>query len=102
MPVGVFAVVAALRWVPESRAGARPGLDVRGVALLAGRLLAVLYPLTMGRELGWPAWVYAVMAVGVGGPRAFVASSGGPSQAGREPLVALSLYRGRAFAAGSA
>ncbi|WP_082553470.1 MFS transporter [Phycicoccus sp. Root101] len=101
VPVGVFAVVAALRWVPESVAVTRPRLDARGVALLAGSLLAVLYPLTMGRELGWPAWVYAVMAVGVVGLVAFVSVQRRSESSGREPLVALSLYRGRAFAAGS-
>ena len=28
-------------------------------------LLAVLHPLTMGREQGWPAWVFAMVVVGL-------------------------------------
>ena len=56
----------------------------------------------MGRELGWPVWVYAAMAAGVVVLGFFARSQVRAERAGREPLVALSLYRGRAFAAGSA
>jgi EmrB/QacA subfamily drug resistance transporter len=101
VPFGVLAVIAALRWVPESVAAHRPRLDARGVALLAVGLLAVLYPLTMGRELGWPTWVYAAMAAGTLALAWFVRIQRRVESCGREPLVALSLYRGRAFAAGS-
>jgi EmrB/QacA subfamily drug resistance transporter len=102
VPFGVLAVLAALRWVPESVAAQRPRLDPRGVAMLAAGLLAVLYPLTMGRELGWPAWVYAAMAAGVLVLGWFVRAQRRTEAAGSEPLVALSLYRVRSFAAGSA
>ena len=102
MPFGVLAIVAALRWVPESVATQRPRIDLRGVSVLAVGLLAVLYPLTMGRELGWPAWVYAAMAAGVVVLGFFARAQVRAERAGREPLVALSLYRGRGFAAGSA
>ena len=65
VPFGLAAVVAALRWVPESVAERRPRIDLRGVVVLALGLLGVLYPLTLGRELGWPTWVYAAMAAGI-------------------------------------
>lgn len=102
VPFGVLAIVAALRWVPESVATQRPRIDLRGVTVLAVGLLAVLYPLTMGRELGWPAWVYAAMAAGAVVLGFFARSQVRAERAAREPLVALSLYRGRGFAAGSA
>jgi hypothetical protein len=102
VPFGAVAVVAALRWVPESVAARRPRIDLRGVAVLATGLLAVLYPLTLGRELGWPAWVYAAMASGVVVLGLFARSQLRAERHGREPLVAVSLYRGRGFAAGSA
>ena len=102
VPFGALAVVAALRWVPESVATRRPRVDLRGVTVLAAGLLAVLYPLTMGRELGWPAWVYAAMAAGAVVLGVFARSQVRAERAGREPLVATSLYRGRGFAAGSA
>jgi len=102
VPFGVVAIAAALRWVPESLAAQRPRIDLRGVAVLAVGLLGVLYPLTVGRELGWPAWAYAAMAAGVVVLGLFARNQRRAERAGTEPLVALSLYRGRGFAAGSA
>ena len=102
VPVGFLALYAALRFVPESRSSARPDLDPLGVLLLAGGLLAVLYPLTMGREQGWPAWVFALIVVGGLLLARFVTGQRRAEAAGRQPLVALSLYRERSFAGGSA
>jgi hypothetical protein len=55
----------------------------------------------MGRELGWPAWGYALIAAGVVTLVAFVRHQQRTEREGREPLVALSLYRLRSFGAGS-
>jgi EmrB/QacA subfamily drug resistance transporter len=101
VPVGVLALVAALRFIPESRSDRRPNLDPVGVLTLGGGLLAVLYPLTMGREQGWPAWGFALMVAGVAVLVRFGRAQHRAERAGREPLVVLSLYRGRAFAGGS-
>ncbi len=101
IPVGLIALAAAIRFIPESRSERRPNLDPVGVVTLGAGLLAVLYPLTMGREQGWPAWVFAMIAVGVVVLVRFARSQRRTEDAGREPLVALSLYRGRAFAGGS-
>jgi EmrB/QacA subfamily drug resistance transporter len=101
VPVGVLALVAALRFIPESRSDRRPDLDPVGVLTLGGGLLAVLYPLTMGREQGWPAWGFALMVAGVAVLVRFGRAQHRAERAGREPLVVLSLYRGRAFAGGS-
>jgi EmrB/QacA subfamily drug resistance transporter len=102
VPFGALAIVAAMRWVPESIAAQRPRIDLRGVTVLAVGLLAVLYPLTRGRELGWPTWVCAAIVGGVVVLGLFARSQVRAERVGREPLVALSLYRGRGFAAGSA
>jgi EmrB/QacA subfamily drug resistance transporter len=101
VPVGVLALVAALRFIPESRSDRRPNLDPVGVLTLGGGLLAVLYPLTMGREQGWPAWGFALMVAGIAVLVRFGRSQDRAERADREPLVVLSLYRGRAFAGGS-
>ncbi len=102
VPVGIAAVVAAVKVVPESLGDRRPRFDAVGVVLLAGGLLAVLYPLTLGRELGWPAWVFGLVAAGLVGLTVFVRIQQRLEAAGREPLVAVSLYRERSFASGSA
>ena len=101
IPVGVLALVAAVRLIPESYAARRPDLDPVGVVTLGAGLLAVLYPLTMGREQGWPAWVFAMVVVGLAVLVHFTRTQRRAEAAGREPLVALSLYGTRSFAGGS-
>ena len=67
VPVGLVAVAAARRLVPESRAATgTPGrLDLTGVVLLTAALVAIVAPLATGRQEGWPAWSWACLA---GGP----------------------------------
>src|SRR5207247_1045546 len=67
VPVAVAALIAGARLVPETKdPGARRPF-VAGAVLLAGSLVAIVYPLLEGRQLGWPAWVWPLMAAGVAG-----------------------------------
>lgn len=95
IPIGVVALVAALRFIPESRSEHPVRINARSVLVLAAGLLAILYPLTMGHELGWPMWTYAVMAAGLVVLAAFLRSQRSAEQAGGDPLVTTSLYAGR-------
>ncbi len=54
LPIGVAAIVLALRWIPADRAGAgrRESLDPVGVLLLGAAVLALLLPLVEGRQGG--------------------------------------------------
>lgn len=65
VPIAITAAIAAVRVVPETRerSAARP--DVLGAVVLSASLVAIAYPLLEGRELGWPAWAWAVLGVGV-------------------------------------
>ena len=73
VPIGVGALLAAVRFIPESRAPRRPRFDPVGVVALAAGLLGILYPLTLGREEGWPAWIFATMVAGAALLNGFVA-----------------------------
>ena len=102
IPVGIFAVICAVKFVPESKAPVRHRLDLSGVVILAVGMLAILYPLTMGREENWPAWTFVSMALGVLVLACFVLLQHREEQRGGEPLVAVSLFKSRPFAAGIA
>src|SRR5215469_14084447 len=67
VPVAAAALIAGARYIPETRdpAARRPNLP--GAVLLAGSLVAIVYPLLEGRQLGWPVWVWLLMAAGVAG-----------------------------------
>ena len=100
VPVAICALIAGARVIPETRdpAARRPNLP--GAVLLAGSLVAIVYPLLEGRELGWPAWVWALLAAGVAGVCALgVREYRRPSQR-VAPLLRPGLFRVPAFAAG--
>src|ERR1700722_1930199 len=64
VPVGLAALAAAWRLVPESRAAHAGRPDLPGAALLAAGLVAIVLPLADGRQQGWPAWSWACLALG--------------------------------------
>src|SRR5438270_907359 len=57
VPVAVAALIAGARLVPETRDPGARRPNAGGAVLLAGSLVAIVYPLLEGRQLGWPAWV---------------------------------------------
>ena len=72
VPIGVVAVIAAIRLLPESRAPKATRLDVPGALLSALALLLLILPLTEGRERGWPWWLIAMLVASVPTGVAFV------------------------------
>jgi len=99
VPIALAAAVGALLVMPVRRPG-RSGVDLPGVLVLAAALLAVLYPLVQGRELGWPAWTFALMAAAVPLFALFVVHQRRRERAGREPLIRLAMFRSRATSLG--
>ncbi|MET8943176.1 MFS transporter [Streptomyces sp. NPDC004542] len=102
LPVGVVAFLLGRRFITESKAPRALKLDLVGVALVTLGLLMLLYPLTRGLELGWPLWGYVSMAGAVGVFAALVAYERRKSARDGSPLVELSLFRVKSFAAGIA
>ena len=99
LPIGVASLIAAMRFLPESRAPQAHRLDLVGVAILSGGLGLLVYPLVEGRDLGWPAWSFAMMIASPIVIALFVLYER-RLQEGGSPLVLLSLFRNRAFTAG--
>ncbi|WP_285554408.1 MFS transporter [Actinoplanes regularis] len=102
LPLGVFAVFGALRFLPESRLERAPRLDWLGVLFAAGGAFLLLFPLVQGRELDWPIWTFAMLALGVVAFGLFAAYEGSRDKRGLDPLVTPSLFRKRAFTGGLA
>ena len=63
LPVAAAAIPAAIYWLPESRGEAHARLDWGGALWLSATLAALVGPLIEGRELGWPIWSFAVLAL---------------------------------------
>jgi MFS family permease len=100
VPVAVAALIAGARLVPETKdPGARRPF-VAGAVLLAGSLVAIVYPLLEGRQLGWPAWVWPLMAAGVAGLVVLGVIEARRTSTTVAPLLRAGLFRVPAFAAG--
>jgi hypothetical protein len=67
VPVAVIAPAAGLLAVPETRDESARRPNYAGAIVPAVSMVAIAYPLLEGRQLGWPAWVWPVLAVGVAG-----------------------------------
>jgi EmrB/QacA subfamily drug resistance transporter len=101
VPIGLVAILAGRRLLPHT-APAAPGarLDLPSVLLAMGGGVALVYPIIQGREQGWPAWCFGVIAAGVLLLVAFAALQARRSRRGQTPLVEPSILRRRPYVAG--
>ncbi|MGH3373393.1 MAG: MFS transporter, partial [Actinoallomurus sp.] len=100
VPIAVAAAVGAALVMPARRHTGRGRPDLLGVLALAAALLAVLYPLVQGRELGWPAWTFPLMAAALPLAALFVLQERTRERRGREPLIRPGLFSDRAMPVG--
>lgn len=97
VPLGVLALALAWRVLPVRGGEDRTArLDVTGVGLLTAASALLIVPLIQGRELGWPAWTFAMMAASVALLALFVLSERRSSC----PVIAPTLFRKRSFVVG--
>ncbi|HWF74205.1 MAG TPA: MFS transporter [Solirubrobacteraceae bacterium] len=99
VPVGAIALAGALAWLPESRSEHPLRIDLGGVALCSLALLLLCYPLIEGRQLGWPAWTFVMIAASIPAFAAFAVYQRGIGEDG-SPLVPMGLFAERGFSAG--
>lgn len=102
VPVGAALLVAGLRFLPADGRSAPQRLDLLGVALLSGTLLAAVLPLVLGRDHGWPAWMWVSLGASLPAFVAFVAWERRVGARGRYPLVNLGVATRPAVAWGLA
>ncbi|MFD4139188.1 MULTISPECIES: MFS transporter [unclassified Streptomyces] len=102
LPVGIAGLLLGRTFITESRAPKALRLDLVGVAMVTLALLMLIYPLTRGHELGWPLWGHLCMAGSVLVFAAFVVYEKYKTRKDGSPLVELSLFKVKSFAAGVA
>ncbi|MDP9865534.1 MULTISPECIES: MFS transporter [Streptosporangium] len=100
LPLGLAALAAGLRFLPESRSPHPLRLDVPGVILASAAGLLLVFPLVQGREEGWPAWSFVMIGASVVVFAVFGWFESRKSRMGGDPLVVPSLFRKRAFTGG--
>lgn len=102
IPIGLGTLIGAIKFVPEIRPSPRVRLDLVGVTLLSFFLGSIIYPLTRGRELGWPAWTLVSFSASIPLLALFIYFERWLARAGGDPLVDLRLFKNFTFVMGLA
>ena len=102
LPAGVVLFAGTRALVAESRSPRPQRLDVLGIGLLAASAVLVLLPLVQGRELGWPPWMFGVLAAAAPVLLLFLRHERRVQARGGSPVVVPGLLRTRSFLAGLA
>ena len=97
LPIALVTIVLARTRIEESR-GPDSGLDLRGLVLVTAGALGVVWALVNGNALGWTS--LAVLGPLGAGAALLIAFVRWQNQASA-PMLPLSLFRSRAFAAGT-
>lgn len=92
LPVGAAALAAGFVLLRESREEHALRLDLGGVALLSIALTLLVYPLVEGRERGWPAWTYVMLACSFLTFVVFVRFEARVAKRGGSPLIDVRLF----------
>ncbi|ADD45094.1 MFS transporter [Stackebrandtia nassauensis] len=100
LPIGIAIVVLAAKLLPKDSGDAKAKLDIIGAGLASAASALLIYPLVQGREAGWPAWSFAMIAVSLILFGAFGLYQVRRAANGKDVLVIPSLFRKRAFNGG--
>ncbi len=101
VPVGLAALALGARLLPAGSAGPRrERLDLPGAVLAGAAMFLLVFPLVQGHSLGWPGWLYGMVAGSVLVLASFGWYQVRRQRAGRDPLVEPSLFRHGPYRAG--
>ncbi|WP_175757547.1 MFS transporter [Burkholderia ambifaria] len=100
VPIGILALLGSWRFIPESRPPRGQRIDVPGTVLLSLFLLMLVYPLTHGREAGWPLWMVACIVGALPMLGALLAVEVRRLAGGRDALLDVRLLRNPVVALG--
>jgi EmrB/QacA subfamily drug resistance transporter len=109
VPVGLAALLLGVRTLPagtgaDAVAGSggsrRRRLDLPGALLAAAAMFLLVFPLAQGHSLGWPAWLFGMLAASAVVLAGFGRYQVRRQRAGRDPLVEPSVFRRGPYRAG--
>jgi EmrB/QacA subfamily drug resistance transporter len=92
LPIAIVAFAAAIPLLRQTHGAARPRLDLVGVALSALALAALVLPLIVGREHGWPWQSLVLLATAPFFFEGFRRYEIRLARRGGEPLVAIEVF----------
>jgi predicted MFS family arabinose efflux permease len=98
--IGAPLLLVSRRVLPRMAPAGEQRLDLTGAGLLAAAMLALVVPLSFGRDYGWPAWTWPCFATCALAASSFVVHERRFHRRGDDPLFDLGLLRGPRVASG--
>ena len=92
LPIGLAALLASARLIPESRMEARRGVDVAGAVSVTAGVTLLVYGIVKAESFGWASWETAGL---IGGALALLAVFVVIQRTVSAPLVRLGIFRMR-------
>jgi MFS family permease len=101
VPLGAYTVLVGRRVLPAVEPSARgTRLDLVGALLGGGAMTLLTFPLIEGRESGWPAWSFALMAASLPVFGLFALRQRALGRGAGSPLIDLTVFRNRSYTSG--
>lgn len=100
VPLGLLSLWGALRFLPKMRAAEGLRADWTGTILFTLTIFTFLFPLVEGRQLGWPAWCFVMMAGAAGLAFMFLWVELLKAEKGRAQVLPVLLLKDPVFAGG--
>jgi EmrB/QacA subfamily drug resistance transporter len=100
VPIGLFALFAGLKYLPDGKSPHPLKLDMIGTVLIIVAIFLLTFPLIEGRDYGWPAWTFAMMAASLVVLGVFAWWQRVKEKRDGSPLVMPSLFKNRSFGVG--
>lgn len=100
VPVGLFALFAGIKYLPKGKSPHPLRLDIFGTLLIVAAMFLLVFPLIQGREYGWPAWAFVLMAASLPGLVFFGLWQRRKERTDGSPLVLPRLFKNHSFGVG--
>ncbi|MEO6089554.1 MAG: MFS transporter [Umezawaea sp.] len=100
IPVGIVAMLLAIKLLPPARAQRRPRQDVVGTIGISISLGLAILPIVIGRSEGWPIWGWVMLALAVPAFIGTMVYERKLGERGGEPMLDLGLFKIRSFTVG--
>ncbi len=97
LPIGIIALVLSAFVLRESKSEQARKLDVTGALLSGVALFLLVFPISEGRERGFPWWTWAMMGASVVVGWIWLRFEANLERSGGSPLVPLELFESKAY-----
>lgn len=100
LPIGILAMLMIIPLLKETPSNGNQKIDVRGIIILTCGLLLLVYPLVVGREAGWPLWIYLSFVGAIALFFLYQFHEKRMTLRGDEPLIRVNIFKERTFTLG--